>query len=1304
MKEMSPYSKGTNDTPPVPSLPDGGPGLISGIESRIKSLRQKVKLWFLIDGLSRLVIFLLLYLTFTFWVDYLIRDLPIPLRLCFLTIAITIIAFTLIKKTILPIIRLNKIPNDALIFLIEKQFPALKERLINLWQLPASTASSELVREVIPVSQSYNFTKILFPSSSRKLLLSALALLLLSIISITFYPSELGIWGQRLLGRNINWPKRTLLAVKVAPDYTIARGQNLSVTAWTAKGPRLNAVYIRASETDGKTQGSWERMLMTQTKNHKAEFRYDFTRIQSPFRFMLKGGDDQTNWIEIKVLDSPSLEKISVSYDYPPYTGIVNKSETGGNIKAPVGTKVTIRASSSLNLQSASLLLDSLLLPLALDNNISISATLTVAKDTKYSLNLIGTNGLKNLEPIEYSIKAIPDTHPTIKVIEPSNEIQYVTPEASIPLKAIVNDDYGISDSRIVSNEANGAAAESRLFRDGITDTYQTFYLYNGPLSNKIELSTTLDLTPLNLKDGSYLTLNFIATDNCEHRSDRDSEARSERNESIPAPQTTTSSDYSLIIISKPQMAKRIEESIMQLKDDLKKTLQIQEAARQTPEIQQALANQRRVTQNLNNASSMLSDILKDININKLFSPDTADKLASVQDTLNELANSKSPVAQQSLEKIASAKGGPNQDQAKAQQQEISDDLKKILSSLEEWEDYQEVVNNVRDLLSETQTLSERIKKPLSDEPSSKELEKDRLNEQARNLQKESDNLQTKMARVSDKLKESQPYYSDKLTQGLAKLASDNGMKPNILSLLSNLASSLAGQALKDTENIQNTLSGLLNFLEDRVNPEEVQKKLAELKKMLEQVSQLKNQEEKISDETAKILDPTGQISTVAQELDSLLLDQKALNEVTEKALAETDKEKLADIMKKLAEEQQSLKDQAQDMADRLAQADSQLKPVNSDVQSASKSLQASSDKMSQANQNMENSAKSDQPPAPDSKQQLTDQQKDALQNLRQTRESLKKFLNRQLAEEEKRKLERLAQRQKEVKEATQEAAKQSDKDSQESLQSAAQKMSRAQNNLSDSKPQDAQEDEQAALEEMERLYEMLANKIDELEQRKKQDQLEKLAALLKKILEAQSDINVRTSDILDKTEIKREDIIPLKKLSGQQLQLADNALEIKKKLDEEKSQTFSWMLGSIREDMQTASKLLAGPSPKDDSNYIQEIHTDIIRKTKELLAALKAEMNNRKPLQAESGDMEMEDDGKLMSIYAELKMAKTIQEYLISRTESIKKELLKNPDNPDPTLNALLQRLASEQGNLAEMIKELTKLVKEREAKRQKP
>ena len=80
-----------------------------------------------------------------------------------------------------------------------------------------------------------------------------------------------------------------------------------------------------------------------------------------------------------------------------------------------------------------------------------------------------------------------------------------------------------------------------------------------------------------------------------------------------------------------------------------------------------------------------------------------------------------------------------------------------------------------------------------------------------------------------------------------------------------------------------------------------------------------------------------------------------------------------------------------------------------------------------------------------------------------------------------------------------------------------------------------------------------------------------------------------------------------------------------------------------------------------------------------------------------------MDEADKLISELAELKMTKTIQEEIISRTEALKEELLKDGSS-SATLNALLQRLASEQGYLADMIKELTKLIKEKKAKHQNP
>jgi hypothetical protein len=1317
---------------------------ISSLNKRIKLLRRKVKLWFLIDGLSRLVIYLLPYLIFTFWIDYLIRDLPVIPRLCFLAGAIIIFFLTFFKKVIFPLIRLNKIPDDSLIFLIEKEFPVLDERLINLWQLlpmlsqekhlnPPRVIISELKKEVVPVSQSCDFSKIFSLHISRKILFTALMLVFFSILALDKYPVELNTWSKRLWGSAVKWPKRTTLSVKVIPDYIIGRGQNLSVIAWADKGPRLDAIYIRTDLS--RLETDWQRMILTEkidpeTKKRSREFRCDFIKVQSSLRFMIRGGDDRTEWLGIKVLNSPALEKITVHYDYPGYTGLPGKTEIGGNIKAPRGTKATVNGFSNIKLQDAYWILDSFQQPLTIETETIITESeagsliignLVVEKDIKYSIHISGTNGLKNVEPIEYYIKSIPDNHPVIKVLEPDNEIEYVTPEATLPLKALITDDYGISDAqiRLLVNNQEGMPVLPE--RDNRKELWISPLFISPLLKTNIELTHDLDLTPLNLKEGASVILNFIATDNC----------------AIPSPQTTTSPDYSLIIIGKSQMEKRIEENLIRLKDDIKKTLQIQESAMQSVEIPVAISNQRRVTQNLSNVSPALSKLINDINNNKLFSKDISDKLDAVNKTINEIHANKSPQATQLLEKISPAKQRENEnkaarDTASAKQQEIMDDLSGVLNSLEEWEDYQDVVNSTRELLAEAQKISEKMKKLDNNSSASDsnptELEKDRIANQAKNLQKEAENLEKKMARVSDKLKPTHPYYSEKLKQGMEKLKQDS-LNENIYSLLSSLSSSLMGQAIKTSENVQNTLSSLIDFLEDRVNPEELKQKLADLKKMLEKVNGLKNEEQEIYDETLKTLDPSGEISALSQQLDSLLLDQKALGEVTGQAMKQEDTEKLADAMKKLAEAQKELREQADDLENRLQKADSKLPQSDSKVQQASQGIKEAADKMAEAAKNMQESSEQGKPsasggseqPTPPQQQQspqskesnakIAQNQKDALQNLRQARESLKQFLNRQLAEEEKRKLERLARRQKELEEETLKSSREN-KESQESLQNAARKMAQAQDNLSKSQPNDAQQDEQEALDELERLYEFLARQKDDLDQKQKEKTIEELHAMLTKILNSQININNRTAEVLSaESEIKnRENVILLEKLSAEQSELSGECNEVKTKLDEEKSIVFSWTLNSISDDMQLSSRLLAGigeDSPSGDQGavtnrdptYIREVQTDIVRKLKELIEALRNEKNRRKPLQTD----EEGDKNKLLPLLSELKMLKTMQDNLLSRTGAIRDELINiKPDDKESALvhQMILQRLTAEQGHLAEMTKDLIKKVEQLQQK----
>jgi hypothetical protein len=1249
------------------------------LTKHIKTLRLKIKFWFLLDGISRLVIYLGLYLIFTFLVDFILRDLPLTLRLSFLITAITIFFFTFLHRVVIPFIKLNKIPDDSLILLIERQFPDLKERLINLYQLSelGNTLKSHLINEVASISKDYKFSKVISPFAVKRLALIALSLVLISLLAITNYPADFSIWGKRLFGANIKWPKRTHLLVKVIPDYVVAKGQTLSVLAYPIKGPRLNSVYIK---TDLLT---WQKMTLSQkinpeTKNPTREFRYDFPKVQSSFRLIVKGGDDQTDWINIKVLIAPFLECLTTFYEYPSYTGLPNKTEISGNIKATRGTKVTLIGHSNIKLLSATLKattdenkepIEEKLIISDTETASLITSQLLVDNDKKYSIHLLATNHIKNYDPIEYSIKVITDNHPTIQVIEPQNTIEYITPDGSILLSAKISDDYGISDCGIKLSVIDSTIDEAKKKEMFISPLQIT-----APYRKDVYLSHQLSITDYNLKEGNYLILNFTAGDNCE----------------IPASQTSTSPDYTLMVIPKSQMERKIEETLLQIKDDIKKTLQFQESAlnTRTTNPHQSLSSQRRVTQNSQNTHSSLSRIIKDIKQNKLFSGSTLDKLEFINQLLSDIYTTKSPNTSQLLEKLTTQENKTLSDFTHQKQTEIKDDLSKILSALEEWEDYQEVINLAKELLSSAKKTSNRIKEGVDKEPPCTERSEPVI-EQSQNLLKESTTLENKMQRVSEKLKQEHPYYSEKLQEGLEKLK-ENALKENIVALISHLQAGLSGQALKSLDNIQTTLTSLINLLEERITPEELYQKLQELITLLNKVGTLKEEEEKVLKETLKILDPSGDIFAVAEELDSLILDQKALNEATNRVLRDEsfNVQGLKDAQKEL---QMSAEDLAERLKSRFSGTDDQNRPA---IEKASQSLSDSASQMAESIKNL-SSEKEPQP-------QVSENQKSALDKLRQARASLKEFLDRQLTQEEKRKLERLTRRQKEIEQDTQKTAQETkDKQHQNSLKKAKNSMAQAQNALSQFKPKDAVKDEQDAIEELERLYETIAQKIDKLNQDKQQKTLEELHTTLKNITKQQSNINNRTEEILsDKTCLKsRECLIALKKLSVEQLQLADETKELKTRLDKEDSVVYSPVLNYTIEDMKTSSRLLAGDSSNEtesiftNPDYLLEIQTDISTKLKELLKALEFEKNRRKPLQMTEAQNQKEQD-KLLPLLSELKMIRTIQENIITRTRDIQKELLNNPDNP--VLSSILQRLSAQQAHLTELTKAMLEKIKQ--------
>lgn len=697
--------------------------MLTEINRRINRIRKAIKGLFLIDGLSRVVIYIASFAIATYLIDWCIPDLPREVRLFLLIFGTVSSGYVVYRYLIYPI--RFPIKDDDIALCVERVYPNLNNRLISTVQLSRTIdrdpgfnsreLTQALINETNQVAQSFDFRKIIDNTLQKKIFALMCGILLIVFSYASFYPYYTGIWFNRILGGTAHWPKTTFLKL-ILEDDVIAKGQDVTVRVIVEKGSPKKVYLHYEFET-----GEKGRIVRT----GKSIFKFDFLRVYNSFSVYAEGGDDQTEKGFITVLTPPRIEKILLWYEYPEYTKLspteLSQPEIGGVIRAALGARVNFNAFSNIPLKSAQLIVGKKSKPsnianLPIEPDIleelkKIRGSLSVTGDSEYSLYLTGKNGLPNIEPIRYPIKAIMDNAPVVKVLEPRRDNKYITPLAMVPLRVLTTDDYGINrlilNYKIVTREATEEQKIDFTRAHNNED-------YDSP---KIETNYNFEISALGVKEGDIIRYLIEARDNC----------------TIPNVHITRSRGYRFTLLSRTQLEKKLEEITLRLKQEVRKIYKLQEEEKEKVaryrelfgdkekltqveqrSLQRSITAQRRVTQGLDRVIREFDEVISDIRINKLWDVKTRDKLISINELLKIVAGEKSPHASELLSRATNTPK-PLERMEKLSvtqnlQDEILQDLQNVLTKLEEWEDYQEVVRLVRELLLQQSRIIEEMK------------------------------------------------------------------------------------------------------------------------------------------------------------------------------------------------------------------------------------------------------------------------------------------------------------------------------------------------------------------------------------------------------------------------------------------------------------------------------------------------------------------------------------------------------------------------------------------------------------------
>ena len=495
------------------------------VMEKLLRMRSKLTRWILIHGLGRWLIAILAVLAFDVALDRFFK-MDFAQRLVML-IAMGVAAVVYFGiRVVKPLF--SRLSDDALIYEVENKNPELKESLLSSVQLSrdedwkqwgtSAALAAATIQQGIEKSKLVDFSKALDLSRHLQnwlLLMAGLAMAVGVGISQTEF---LKTWFNRnILLLEDQWPQATYLEIVGAVDgeLILPRGgdhrQLVRVTEDSLESDV--SVSLEISHQGGKT---FHQMKPTGKLNGR-EHVFVFHNVSSPFRFRASGGDDVTSWVDVKLVEPPSVIQLDLNVLMPAYTGVTHRELQGvGPHSVLVGSRLDVGIRTNKALSAANLKLDQEVYPMQLGEddtqfNLTIPGEGQALVGGEYEFELVDSSGMKSSRRSKFRVTIKEDDVPKIRA-SLLGISGLVSARANLPASYQAVDSYGLTqlafdatwktgDNDEKTGQRELVFAEPRPGEDGL------------PI-RQVKDFAELDLEPLGLSPGTSFRFSVTAKDN----------------------------------------------------------------------------------------------------------------------------------------------------------------------------------------------------------------------------------------------------------------------------------------------------------------------------------------------------------------------------------------------------------------------------------------------------------------------------------------------------------------------------------------------------------------------------------------------------------------------------------------------------------------------------------------------------------------------------------------------------------------------------------------------------------------------
>ncbi|MCR9245583.1 MAG: DUF4175 domain-containing protein [bacterium] len=530
----------------------------------------------------------------------------------------------------------------------------------------------------------------------------------------------------------------------------------VSVNGVVPKEVFLDLTSLRSDESGNDRRTGRRSVPMTPRPNDR--FRHVFRKLSGAFEFHARGGDDENGdlIVRVRTVRPPQVATIRANITPPAYTGVDQVEQTGGAVEALIGSEVELFVTTTAAVQSATMAflesgrrLD--LEPTTIQDDSGATQALrtrfVVQGPDRYQIELRGGNDLENPDPGTYPISALKDYAPVGRWLLPGSGATLLVKDALLCVRTEVRDDFGLERVTLRIDRAGDTVREAELLTAPANGDRAR--PKNAVVTELFEVKDLLGST-----GGDGLSLALQVTDN-----------RAPEAGTVELPRRIVQ------IVDGQQLAEAITKSFRRLREEttqaldiqIDRRLRLQELAEQenvsnvefaqtlsAVEVGQSrvLSSCERLHDGLMNAFDIhlwnrldpSPNALLAVDLYRAFSATLAEPLARAPEfyrdliarrkagTLggmetaldpilqmialaDDLATTKVPAAARTLAEaqvaVASERAGLLE-RAQTEQQQIALTLQQLLDRLEEWNDYQDTVQEARALRDRQRDLQMR--------------------------------------------------------------------------------------------------------------------------------------------------------------------------------------------------------------------------------------------------------------------------------------------------------------------------------------------------------------------------------------------------------------------------------------------------------------------------------------------------------------------------------------------------------------------------------------------------------------------